>query len=472
MFLPEWRKANPYEYSLLLTRNQDRNPEKAKAIGAEINYPSMEKLVLALVHATRRLRRLAKWGIELEAYGIKYSPRSAIKGQVLADFLADTMAEDNSTQIKASGPNDTLTEGKSREEQEAPEAKAPENLGTEADLWKLYTDGASNEHRFEARLILIDPKGAEYSYALRLNFANSNNDAKYEALLADLRIAAKMKVEKMHEFVDSKLVASQISHIPREDNKRADALSKLAAVQCEGLTKGVLIEELNERSMDTAEVNAIDEEATRTWMTLIKEYIEHGILPEDAAKARMIREKAHNYTIEEGVLYQKSYLGPLLRCIGPQQAKYLIKEIHIGSCGMHDGPRRAVHRAMNAGYFWPSMHRDANNEVSSCDSCQGMDIVGPLPEAPGKVKYLIVAVDYFTKWIEANAVTSITGRQVKNFTFDNIVCRFGIPATIITDNGTQLINDPFKSWVEGLGIKLVSTLVYHPQANGAMERAN
>ncbi|GJU80734.1 reverse transcriptase domain-containing protein [Tanacetum coccineum] len=81
-----------------------------------------------------------------------------------------------------------------------------------------------------------------------------------------------------------------------------------------------------------------------------------------------------------------------------------------------------------------------------------MDIVGPLPEA--------------------KAETIITGKQVKNFSFDNIVCRFGIPATIITDNGTQLINDPFKSWAEGLGIKLLSTSVYHPQANGAMERAN
>ncbi|GJQ95495.1 reverse transcriptase domain-containing protein [Tanacetum coccineum] len=164
----------------------------------------------------------------------------------------------------------------------------------EADLWKLYTDGASNEHGSRACLILIDPEGAEYSYALRLNFTNSNNDADYEALLTGLRIAAKIKVEKMHAFVDSKLVASQversyeakgektkkykekalemirsfnnsqISHIPREDNKRADALSKLAAVQCEGLKKGVLIEELNERSVDTTEVNVIDEEATRT----------------------------------------------------------------------------------------------------------------------------------------------------------------------------------------------------------------
>nr|GEU29962.1 hypothetical protein [Tanacetum cinerariifolium] len=102
--------------------------------GAKINYPPMKKLVLALVHTARRLRRysrpynqsyhrqthksninnqkttkrLAKWGIELEACGTKYAPRSAIKGQVLADFLADTTEDDSSTQVKASGPNDTF----------------------------------------------------------------------------------------------------------------------------------------------------------------------------------------------------------------------------------------------------------------------------------------------------------------------------------------------------------------------------
>ncbi|GJV80403.1 reverse transcriptase domain-containing protein [Tanacetum coccineum] len=202
--------------------------------------------------------RLAKCGIELEDYSIKYAPRSAIKGLVLADFLADTMAEDNSTQVKASRQNDTLREGKSREEHEAPETKTPKNLGTETDIWKLYIDGASNEHRSGAGLILIDPEGAKYSYALRLNFSNSNNDAEYEAMLAGLIIAAKMKVEKMHAYVDSKWVASQVEgSYKAKNNKKADALSKLATVQSEGLTKGVLIKELNEQSVDTVEVNTI-----------------------------------------------------------------------------------------------------------------------------------------------------------------------------------------------------------------------
>ncbi|GKC87303.1 reverse transcriptase domain-containing protein [Tanacetum coccineum] len=210
---------------LLVERNGRQTPihyVSRMLQGVEINYPPMEKLALALVHAARRLR----------------SP----------------------IQAKTGGQDDTLTKGEKPEEQEATKTKAPANLKAETDIWKLYTNGASNDHRSGAGLILIDPEGSAYSYALRLNFANSNNDAKYEALLAGLRIATKIKVEKMHAFVDSKLVANQvegsyeakgektkkykekalemirsfsdfhISHTSREENKKADALSKLAAV--------------------------------------------------------------------------------------------------------------------------------------------------------------------------------------------------------------------------------------------------
>ncbi|GKA33105.1 reverse transcriptase domain-containing protein [Tanacetum coccineum] len=61
----------------------------------------------------------------------------------------------------------------------------------------------------------------------------------------------------------------------------------------------------------------------------------------------------------------------------------------------------------------------------------------PFPEGPGKVKFLIVAIDYFTKWIEAKPVATITGNQIKKFVWDNIVCRFGLPGEIILDNGKQ-----------------------------------
>nr|GEV33823.1 Pol polyprotein [Tanacetum cinerariifolium] len=156
---------------------------------------------------------------------------------------------------------------------------------------------------------------------------------------------------------------------------KADALSKLAAVQCNGLTNGVLVEELNEKSVDIAEINMVVEEEGRTWMTSITEYMEIGILLNDPTEERTIREK-----------------------------------------------------------------------ITS-----------------GKLKYLIVVIDYFTKCLEAKPMASITGKQVKSFAFDNIVYMFGVPATIITGNGTQLINEAFKSLVEGLEIKVISMSVHYPK---------
>ncbi|GKC33971.1 reverse transcriptase domain-containing protein [Tanacetum coccineum] len=93
-------------------------------------------------------------------------------------------------------------------------------------------------------------------------------------------------------------------------------------------------------------------------------------------------------------------------------------------------------------------------------------------EGPGKLKFIIVAIDYFTKWIEAKPLAKTTGKEVKNFVWQNIVCRFGLPRVIVTDNGTQLVNDPFKSWCEKWKIKQMNTIVAHPQANSLVERAN
>ncbi|GJZ98443.1 reverse transcriptase domain-containing protein [Tanacetum coccineum] len=102
----------------------------------------------------------------------------------------------------------------------------------------------------------------------------------------------------------------------------------------------------------------------------------------------------------------------------------------------------------------------------------GMDVLGPLSEAPGKVKFVIVAIDYFTKWIEAKPLAKTTGKEVRKFSWDNIVCRFGLPRIIVTDNGANFVNDPFKSWCKKLNIEQMNIAVAHPQANGLVERAN
>ncbi|GJR83308.1 reverse transcriptase domain-containing protein [Tanacetum coccineum] len=214
-------------------------------------------------------------------------------------------------------------------------------------------------------------------------------------------------------------------------------------------------------------------------------------------KARAVKRKSWRFSIINGTLYKKSFLGPWLRCVGPLQANYVLREIHEGSCSMHAGTRSVVAKALRIGYYWPTMHEDARKLIRACQDCQvhkpvprspqqklspitspwpfykwGIDIAGPFLEGPGKVKFLIVAIDYFTKWIEAKPVATITGNQIKKFVWDNIVCRFGLPGEIISDNGKQFQDNPFKDWCEKLCIRQHFASVKHPQTNGLVERAN
>src|SRR5438105_2511254 len=98
-------------------------------------------------------------------------------------------------------------------------------------------------------------------------------------------------------------------------------------------------------------------------------------------------------------------------------------------------------------------------------------MVGPLQRVPGGFTHLFVAIDKFTKWIEAKPIATITAAKAKEF-FRDIVVRFGIPNRIITDNGTQFTRSEFTDWCEELGIKICYASVAHPQSNGQVERAN
>nr|GEW12055.1 reverse transcriptase domain-containing protein [Tanacetum cinerariifolium] len=98
-------------------------------------------------------------------------------------------------------------------------------------------------------------------------------------------------------------------------------------------------------------------------------------------KGNDLKTYIRNYTMEDGVLYRNSYLVPLMRCIGPLHANYVIIEVYMGSCRMHDGPRQVVAKAMNLGYYWPSMKRDAKELIRACDDCQAHASVPRLPKA-------------------------------------------------------------------------------------------
>ncbi|GKA01740.1 reverse transcriptase domain-containing protein [Tanacetum coccineum] len=298
-----------------------------------------EKLALFLVNMTRRLRRyfeahpvkvitdqpiknilsrvetsgkLAKYAVEIGTYKISFIPRNAIKGQVLADFLSDA-------------PDGEVEEEYFRMPEVTPEVD-------DTEVWTLFTDGAASLKGSGAGLVLIGPSGLEYTYALlRFKIVNYKQRAENEALLAGLRIARKMKVSGIEVKVDSKLVANQINgtyeatkesmikylakakefiskfktfsieNIPREDNQKADILSKLATVPFSHLTKEILVEVLNERSTDAKEVQTIVEEEGENWMTPIIKYLEEGIAPSDKNEARSLRAKISQYVIESGV---------------------------------------------------------------------------------------------------------------------------------------------------------------------------
>ncbi|XP_022011588.1 uncharacterized protein LOC110911296 [Helianthus annuus] len=446
--------------------------------GPETRNSIMEKLVLVLVHASCRLRRyfsghvitvltnyhlgqilskpdvtgrLAKWAIELGGYNILYKPRPAIKGQVLADFVTEV-------------PVDKIQE-----------CEAIQNPTPVFDdrVWILHTDGTSNDDGAGAGLRLVSPDNHELTYTIRLDFKSTNNEAEYKAFLAGLRLALKIGAKNVEAYVDSKLVAEQINgrydvkgeamalyleqartlvnqfqtfkiiHINRSGNKHVDALSKLAATSFKHLAKEVRIEVLSNPSIPLRHVNVI-EVGNPSWMSPIIMYLQNGTLPEGKTEARKIQHKALNNEMADGILYHKSYMGPLLRCVDKHDAQYLVREIHEGLCGIHVGPRMVVAKIMSAGYYWPGMHLDAVEILCKCTSCQrhapktlrpknplvpvtaawpfqqwGIDLVGPFPDAPDTVKFIIVAVDYFTKWVEAKALASTTAMWMKEMRIEH-----------------------------------------------------
>nr|GEV38541.1 reverse transcriptase domain-containing protein [Tanacetum cinerariifolium] len=387
------------------------------------------------------------------AFGITYMTRTSIRGQILANFIVE----------------------KPDEEEPSMEVRAKEAI---LEPWTLFTDGSSCLEGSGAGLILTSPEGEEFTYALRFEFNVSNNEAKYKALMASLRIAEQMGV-------------------PRSENKKADALRKIASTSFAYLTKQVLVETLERKSIEEREILAIVEDKGYCWMTPLVEYLTKGTLSAETKKARAIKIKASRYIMVNGILYRKTFLEPWLRCVSPTQAKYVVKEIHEGSCIMHSGPRPVVENATRFGYYLLTMHKDTQNIIRKCDDCQthrpvprnsqqkltlitsswpfykwGIDISCPFLEGQGNVKFLIVAIDYFTKWIEAKPVETITGNQVKKFVWDNIVCRFRLLREIISDNKKQFRDSPFKDWCEKLNIKQRFASVKHPQTNGQVKRAN
>ncbi|KAL0430846.1 UNVERIFIED_CONTAM: hypothetical protein Sradi_0710600 [Sesamum radiatum] len=158
------------------------------------------------------------------------------------------------------------------------------------------------------------------------------------------------------------------------------------------------------------------------WRGPIIRWIEEGHLPDDRWEATRLKTRVACFMIQGGTLYERSYTHPLLRCLSTKEGVHVLEEIHSRWCGAHAGTWTLANKALRAGYFWPTMKQDAKHLVSKCKRCQkhfslihqlaeplttmlspcpftqsGMDIIGPFPVASGQRKFLLVAINYFTK---------------------------------------------------------------------------
>nr|GEU60223.1 integrase, catalytic region, zinc finger, CCHC-type, peptidase aspartic, catalytic [Tanacetum cinerariifolium] len=185
----------------------------------------------------------------------------------------------------------------------------------DVEKWTLFTEGASNNKGSGEGLVLISSSGVEFTYALRLNFTSMNNEAKYAALLAGLHMAKKIKVQDIDAKVDSKLVAIQIngSYMASPWRSIAEAVNRSKGGKCRSKRGG--------KQLDGPHYTMFGQRS----------------VAERQGRKKGSGNEDNQYVLEECVLFKKGYFVPILRCVGPLQANYVIREIHMGSYEMHIG---------------------------------------------------------------------------------------------------------------------------------------
>ncbi len=225
------------------------------------------------------------------------------------------------------------------------------------------------------------------------------------------------------------------------------------------------------------------------WREPLIRFLTKQELPQDKDEAERMSRRSKLYVIHETELYKKSPSGILQRCVSLEEGRQLLRDIHSGICGNYAAARPIVGKAYRQGFFWPTTVSDADKIVRTCEGCQffarqthllaqelqtiplswpftvwGLDMVGLFKKAVGGYTHLFVAVDKFSKWIEAKTVITITADKARDF-FINIVHRFGVPNRIITHNDTQFTGGVFKDFCEDFGIKICYASVAHPMSN-------
>ena len=119
--------------------------------------------------------------------------------------------------------------------------------------------------------------------------------------------------------------------------------------------------------IDSSDVQEIGSESN--WTTTIASYLKDGVFPNEKEAARKLKVRVTRFVLIKDVLYKRGFSRPYLKCLGNEEADYVMREVHEGICGNHSGSRSLVHKLVQAGYYWPTMQADAEDYVKACDKC-------------------------------------------------------------------------------------------------------
>ncbi|GJR93699.1 reverse transcriptase domain-containing protein [Tanacetum coccineum] len=211
-------------------------------------------------------------------------------------------------------------------------------------------------------------------------------------------------------------------------------------------------------------------------------------------KNKFFKDVKH-YFWDDPFLFKTCADQVIRRCVSGQEAVDILTACHSGPTGGHYGANYTAKKVFDSGFYWPTIYKDAHELVKNCDSCQrqgkisqrdempqnsiqvceifdvwGIDFMGPFPSSRGN-KYILVAVDYLSKWVEAKALPTNDARVVVKF-LKSLFARFGTPRAIISDRGTHFCNDKFAKVMSKYGVTHRLATAYHPQTSGQVEVSN
>ena len=179
-----------------------------------------------------------------------------------------------------------------------------------------------------------------------------------------------------------------------------------------------------------------------------------------------------------------------------EEQEGILSHCHDSACGGHFASQKTAMKVLHSGFYWSSLFKNAYTMCKQCDKCQrlrkisrrhmmplnpilvvelfdvwGIDFMGPFPTSFGYA-YILVGVDYVSKWVEAVPCRATDHKAVLKFLKENIFSRFGVPKAIISDGGSHFCNKPFENLLSKYGVKHKVATLYHPQTSGQVELAN